>query len=100
MVPDAPELIMKQSVLVRDGIIHHTRSVEEMDLPKGTQIIDASEKYLMLGLIDAHVHLNDEAELAGYLANGATGIRNMSGYPFHIPLRDKINNSKLLALIS
>jgi hypothetical protein len=51
----------------------------------------------MPSLIDAHVHLNDEAELAGYLANGVTGIRNMSGYPFHIILRDKINNSKLLA---
>jgi hypothetical protein len=97
MVPDEPELIMQQSVLVQDGIIQYIGSGEEIDLPNGTQIIDASGKYLMLGLIDAHAHLNDEVELAGYLANGVTGIRNMSGYPFHIPLRDKINNSKLLA---
>ncbi|MFT6344700.1 MAG: hypothetical protein ACJAWQ_001777, partial [Paraglaciecola sp.] len=97
MVSDDPELIMKQSVFVQDGIIQHIGSVKEIDSHKGAQIIDASEKYLMPGLIDAHVHLNDEAELAGYLANGVTGIRNMSGYPFHIILRDKINNSKLLA---
>ena len=97
MVSDDPELIMKQSVFVQDGIIQHIGSVKEIDSHKGAQIIDASEKYLMPGLIDAHVHLNDEAELAGYLANVVTGIRNMSGYPFHIILRDKINNSKLLA---
>ena len=51
----------------------------------------------MPGLIDAHIHLNDELELAAYLAHGVTGVRNMSGYPFHLRLTERMAKGQLLA---
>jgi len=58
--------------------------------------IDAGGHILIPGLIDAHIHLSDEAELAGYLAHGVTGLRNVSGYPFHLPLARRIEEGLIL----
>src|SRR5690606_3817657 len=60
------------------------------------RVVDGDGRILIPGLIDAHIHLNDEAELAGYLAHGVTGVRNMSGYPFHLRLSERIASGKLL----
>ena len=43
--------------------------------------IDGRGKWLIPGLIDMHVHLNDEGDGALYVANGVTTIRNMWGFP-------------------
>jgi hypothetical protein len=51
----------------------------------------------MSGLIDGHIHLSDETELAGYLAHGLTGLRNMSGYPFHLQLAQNIKQGVILS---
>jgi cytosine/adenosine deaminase-related metal-dependent hydrolase len=56
----------------------------------------AAGRTLLPGLIDAHVHLWDEAELAAYLAHGVTSIRNMSGLPFHLAVARDIDAGDLL----
>lgn len=69
------------------------------DLPtprSGDQLINAQGAYVLPGLIDAHIHLHDEAELAAYLAHGITGLRNMSGYPFHLAIAERIANGEIL----
>ncbi len=90
-----------QSLLVIDGVIAGFGDASAIALPDDLTAdeivhIDGGGKTLMPGLIDAHVHIWDEAELAGYLAHGVTGIRNMSGMPFHLPLQKRIEEGRIL----
>ncbi len=96
MKRDTPELQSGMSIFVQNGIISEISTTADIQTYASTHIIDGTDKYLLPGLIDAHVHVWDEAELAGYLAHGVTGIRNMSGMPFHLPLQRRIQNQKLL----
>ncbi len=96
MVPGAPEAEDGRSVLVRNGVVETVGPAGSLAAPDGAVTVDGRGKTLMPGLIDAHVHVWDEAELAGYLAHGVTGVRNMSGMPFHLPLIARIEASKIL----
>lgn len=57
------------------------------EIPKGAKVEDLSGKYVMPGLIDAHVHLTGaEPDVAGYkkllgalLADGVATVRDMAG---------------------
>lgn len=44
----------------------------------------------MPGLMDMHVHVWDEAEPIAYFAHGVTTVRNASGMPFHLELKELI----------
>lgn len=96
MAPNAPEIEEKQAVLVVEGQISAIGPVESIAPPADALVVDGQGRYLLPGLIDAHVHVWDEAELAGYLVHGVTGVRNMSGFPFHVPLGERIASGKLL----
>ncbi|HOP20687.1 MAG TPA: amidohydrolase family protein [Amphiplicatus sp.] len=101
MIPGAPEALDNQSVLIVDGAIVASGDNGSLALPDGLKaddlrVIDGAGKTLLPGLIDAHVHVWDEAELAGYLAHGVTGVRNMSGMPFHLPLIKRIEEGRIL----
>lgn len=50
------ENLENTDVLVEDGII--TGIGEDLDAPRGVDRIDATDKYVMPGIIDAHSHLN------------------------------------------
>ena len=43
-------------ILVRDGVI--TRIGQNLSAPRGVETVDASGKYVLPGIIDAHSHLN------------------------------------------
>lgn len=65
---------------------------DAVDIPDGTEIIDGSGKYLIPGLVDAHVHLKRSPnDLLVYVATGVTGIREMSGNQDHLDWRAQIN---------
>lgn len=96
MAPDASRVQTGQSVLIIGGVVRAVAPAEEIDTPEGAQIIDGEGQTLLPGLIDAHVHVWDEAELAGYLAHGVTSVRNMSGMPFHLRLARRIESGRLL----
>ena len=96
MVPGAPEAEDAQAVLVIGDRIVAVGAAGELTAPEGVRTIDARGRWLIPGLIDAHIHLSDEAELAGYLAHGVTGLRNVSGYPFHVPLAENIKAGLIL----
>lgn len=96
MAPGAPEAESARAVLVMGDRIVEIGAAGAFHAPQGVRVVDGRGYTLIPGLIDAHIHLNDEAELAGYLAHGVTGVRNMSGYPFHLRLSEKIRQGSLL----
>lgn len=96
MAPDAPDAEDARAVLVMGDRIAEIGAAGELLAPEGVPVVDGRGYTLIPGLIDAHIHLNDEAELAGYLAHGVTGVRNMSGYPFHLRLSERIGSGALL----
>jgi len=97
MVPGSQPIVKEQSVLIANGIVQWIGPSSEEKKIVGMLVINATDQFLIPGLIDAHVHVFDEAELAGYLAHGVTGVRNLAGLPFHIPLMKAIDNDELIA---
>jgi len=97
MDPEAPVSQVAQAVLVMGDRITEIGAAGGINAPDGVLFIDGRGHTLMPGLIDAHIHLHDETELAAYLAHGVTGLRNLSGYPFHLRLIDRIANGQLIS---
>lgn len=58
--------------------------------------VDGDGGYLLPGLVDFHVHLRDEGELASYLTWGVTSVVNMRGGPAHLKLREAIRLGEIL----
>lgn len=86
------EALLEQTVLVVDG--RFTR-ISDAAPPAGYRVIDATNQWLMPGLIDAHIHLIDEADMAALLAHGVTTARNMLGRPVHLALREAVAQGEL-----
>ena len=96
---DVPGVRTGQTVLVRKGRIIAMGREREVPVPGGALRIDGHGKYLLPGLVDAHVHLFDESSIPDftlYLANGVTTVRNMQGGPMHLRLRDELARGVLL----
>ena len=90
---NVPGILRGQTVLVRDGRIVAIGPDRAISLPRDATRIDGRGRYLLPGLVDAHVHLFDESSIpdfAMYLASGVTTIRNMQGAPLHLRLRDEL----------
>lgn len=96
MIPGAAAVEVRRAVLILGDRIAKIGAAGEIEAPPGVTLVEGHGQTLIPGLIDAHVHLNDEAELAGYLAHGVTGLRNMSGYPFHLPLAENIKKGLII----
>jgi len=75
------------TVLVRGGRIAAVYPAGNRPAPNGARVEDLSGKWIIPGLIDAHVHLpGGSVELARYrellgrlLLDGVTGLRDMAG---------------------
>jgi Amidohydrolase family len=85
-------VLSNRTVLILNNRIASVNSGDTLQLPKSTQVVDASGKYLIPGLWDMHVHMRgsrngssqnfasqNAALLPLYLANGVTGVREMGG---------------------
>lgn len=76
-----------QTVVVRDGRIAALYPSGTRPLPDDAKVEDLSGRWLIPGLIDAHVHISDAtADMAQYrkllhglLVGGVTGVRDMAG---------------------
>lgn len=75
---DGERVIDHRSVLVQDGRISRVGD-SKVAVPRGTAVIDGRGRTLLPGLIDAHVHLSDEADadLRQSLALGVTTVLDM-----------------------
>jgi imidazolonepropionase-like amidohydrolase len=76
---DSARTIPHQTVLIRDGVITSITPSTTASVPPDAQEIDGTGRYLIPGLIDAHVHLRDPSELLSYLAHGVTTVVHLSG---------------------
>lgn len=100
-------IMLNQDVFIEKGIIKKIVAHNTNDAVfKGFKIINGSNKYLMPGLADMHVHLPDGSEPITlqqtynyYLQNGVTALRSMRGEKFHPQHRDSINSGLIKAPI-
>jgi hypothetical protein len=70
-----------QTVVVDRGVIVAAGSRKTVSPPPGARVIDGRGKFLIPGLVDAHVHLMQQADLGQFLAFGVTSVRNLTGSP-------------------
>ncbi|MGC2326905.1 MAG: hypothetical protein WA604_09360, partial [Candidatus Sulfotelmatobacter sp.] len=69
--------IENATLLVRDGRIEAVG--KHVKIPVGAQRIDATGKTIIPGLINAHGHVNDPAQLGVYLRDGITTVLSLGG---------------------
>ncbi|WP_136666905.1 amidohydrolase family protein [Flavobacterium sp. H122] len=89
---DCNHFIKNQDVIIKNGKIIHLGKNQLVE--KNTVIIDGTNKYLIPGLIDSHVHLKESKnDLFLYLANGITSVREMAGRPITIEWKKSIQKN-------
>ena len=102
---DSERVLEDRTVVVRDGVISGIEESSSAVVPEGARVVRAEGKYLMPGLADMHVHVEDVDELLLFVANGVTTVRNMwgnqglkrwMGLPDQLELRDEIGRGELL----
>lgn len=93
---DSERTLERQTVIVRNKLIDKIGPATKVKIPKSAVMIDASDKYLMPGLADMHVHAWRENDLLLFIANGVTTIRNMWGSPLHLKWKRLISKGELL----
>ncbi len=69
---------------------------DNIPLPAGAQVVDATGKFLIPGLWDMHVHWYVRDTFTLFLANGVTGVRQMFGNSDLLRWRDQIAKGSLL----
>ncbi|MFY7865993.1 amidohydrolase family protein [Roseateles sp.] len=77
---EAGHIIPKQWVVIVNGRIASLGAEGSHPLPADATVIDATGKYLMAGLWDAHIHtlrLSPQLHLPLLLAQGVTSVRDM-----------------------
>jgi imidazolonepropionase-like amidohydrolase len=78
---DSDRVLEHQTVLTRGDRIAALGPAASTPVPDGATRIAGHGKWLMPGLVDMHVHLDDADDGTLYVANGVTTIRNMWGTP-------------------
>jgi imidazolonepropionase-like amidohydrolase len=96
MPMDLEHVAPHRTVLVENGRIVAIGPMDAVMTPPETVTIEGNGRFLMPGLADMHVHIQDESMLPMFLVNGITTVRNMWGRPAHLELRDRINQGAVL----
>ncbi|KGP83096.1 MULTISPECIES: amidohydrolase family protein [unclassified Paenibacillus] len=73
------KLTNDQTIIITDNKISHIGNSAQTAIPIYAQVRDATGQYVIPGLWDMHVHLEDNYKDAFplFLANGVTGVREM-----------------------
>ncbi len=77
---DNHQVLQHCDLRCRDGVITQIGPALPVE---NDRVIDVSDRYIMPGLIDAHVHFDQDYMGAMFLAAGVTSVRNMRGYAGH-----------------
>ncbi len=96
LVPmDREEVLPGQTVVVEAGRIVALGPVGEIAVPAAALRIDGRGLYLMPGLADMNVRLEDPNDLLLYLANGVTAVRNLGPPEVALRLRTQVEGGTL-----
>ncbi|HEU4870925.1 MAG TPA: amidohydrolase family protein [Pyrinomonadaceae bacterium] len=103
---DRERVLRNQTVIVTGGTITAIGDAKRIKPPARAQIVDGTNKFLIPGLMDMHVHLFSDDEFPDALAEdefkvmlayGVTTIRLMIGTPEQLVLREKCAKGEILA---
>lgn len=76
------QVLPHQTVLVKYGRILQTGDSSKLPAPKEAIVIEGTDKYLMPGLADMHVHIGsvewETPDVNLFLANGVTTVRDLT----------------------
>ena len=89
------------TVIITGNRITAVGKSSTIKLKQTAQVFDATGKFLIPGLWDMHVHIDNDdfdrtSTLRLFIANGVTGIRIMNGTPAHHLWRREIQGGDLL----
>ena len=85
------------TVVIRGDRIVGMGKSGKVHVPAGSEIVDATGKFLIPGLWDMNVFWYDPTDyLPLLIANGVTGVREMMGYAEHYELRKQIEAGQVL----
>ncbi len=101
---DRDGVLPHHTVLVRGDRIAAVGPVGEVEVPPDATVVPGAGRFLLPGLVDAHVHLDrhigarpDFGDAPLYLASGVTTVFNLRGDPEHIEWKRRIASGELLA---
>ncbi len=96
VLPMTSDVVLRdRTVLIRGGIITRIDGPDS-EIPIRVTRIDGRGQYLLPGLVDLHVHVFGEGDLAWYLAYGVTTVRNMWGSKQSLAMQAAIEQGKLV----
>jgi imidazolonepropionase-like amidohydrolase len=72
------------TIVVRDGRIVAAGSSSRVAIPAGAERVSLAGKTVIPGLINAHGHVNAEADLRTYANHGVTTVFSLGGEPQHV----------------
>jgi imidazolonepropionase-like amidohydrolase len=93
---DQIAVLEHHTVVVRDGVILALGPAASTAVPDGARVIDGTDKFLLPGLADMHVHISSEDEFLLFLANGVTTVRDMWGNAERLSWRAAIERGDIL----
>lgn len=85
---DSEHELEHQTVLIDGDTIVAVGPVASTPVAPGAVTIDGKGRWLIPGLYDMHVHLNERNDALLYVANGVTTVRNMWGGPDRLAWRE------------
>ncbi|MHC4655082.1 MAG: amidohydrolase family protein, partial [Planctomycetota bacterium] len=62
-------------ILIEDGVIKAVEKPADADIPKGYKVIDASDKWIMPGMVEIHSHMAGEGGLNDMVVPTNPGLR-------------------------
>ncbi|MGW1658585.1 amidohydrolase family protein [Streptomyces atratus] len=65
-------------VVISSGVVRAAGARAKVEIPHDAPILDAHGRWVLPGLVDAHIHLNTAAEAHEAVRNGATSARSGS----------------------
>ncbi|MBZ4016003.1 amidohydrolase family protein [Streptomyces purpurogeneiscleroticus] len=76
--PATGDVIEDAVVVIRDGVVQAAGARAKVDVPAGAPRLDAHGRWVLPGLVDAHIHLNTATEARDAVRQGATSARSGS----------------------
>jgi imidazolonepropionase-like amidohydrolase len=101
---NAERVLGNHAVLIAQDRIVAVMPMADYTPPADVERIDGAGGYVIPGLVDTHVHLEeymdaraDFGDAPVFLRHGITTVFNLRGFPEHLVLRERIARGELLA---